>query len=41
MIEAHLCLHPHQFGLDNAWSSFTPEQFKMVCEARDIHTLNS
>ena len=41
MIEAHLCLHPHQFGPDTG-SSLTPEQFKMVCEARDvIYTLNS
>ena len=41
MIEAHLCLHPRQFGPDTG-SSLTPEQFKMVCEARDvIYTLNS
>lgn len=41
MIEAHLCLHPQQFGPDTG-SSLTPEQFKMVCDARDVvHTLNS
>lgn len=41
MFEAHLCLHPHQFGPDTS-SSLTPDQFKMVCEARDtVHTLNT
>lgn len=35
MIEAHLCFHPLQFGPDTN-SSLTPEEFRMVCEARDV-----
>jgi len=41
LIEAHLCLHPLQFGPDTT-SSLTPDQFNMVCNARDVlQTLNS
>lgn len=39
MIEAHICLHPKQFGPDTS-SSLTPEGFRMVAAARDVaHTV--